>query len=156
MSRARGGPAEPGRAGFLLSAAGAPWPAAAQRHLDDATLQAHVRACIAASPAPEIDFAWQGGEPTLAGIAFVEKALRRAIRIRTGDLARTVSARRQRALGLAKTALPSGCERCAWRFACYGGCPKHRIHRSDGHWRNHLCAGHLCAGNDPRPMTRVQ
>lgn len=46
-----------------------------QRHMDDATLAAYVRDYIAASPASEIEFAWQGGEPTLAGIPFFEKAL---------------------------------------------------------------------------------
>ncbi|SKA60842.1 SPASM domain-containing protein [Enterovibrio nigricans] len=33
-----------------------------------------------------------------------------------------------RAFGLAKTAhLSNKCEKCAWRFACHGGCPKHRF-----------------------------
>lgn len=46
-----------------------------QRHMDDATLEAYVKNYIGANPAREIEFAWQGGEPTLAGIAFYEKAL---------------------------------------------------------------------------------
>lgn len=47
-----------------------------QRHMDDATLEAYVRNYINANPAQEIEFAWQGGEPTLAGMDFYEKALR--------------------------------------------------------------------------------
>lgn len=50
-------------------------PRKAARHMDDATLDAYVRQYIAASPGREVEFTWQGGEPTLAGIAFYEKAL---------------------------------------------------------------------------------
>lgn len=45
------------------------------RHMDDVTLEAYVRQYIEANPGPEVEFTWQGGEPTLAGIAFYEKAL---------------------------------------------------------------------------------
>ena len=35
------------------------------------------------------------------------------------------------------------CEKCEYRFACNGGCPKHRIHpNSDGTSQNHLCPGY--------------
>lgn len=44
--------------------------------MDEVTLAAFVRIYIQASPAAEVTFAWQGGEPTLAGIAFYERALR--------------------------------------------------------------------------------
>ena len=44
--------------------------------MDDATLDAFVRQYISANPGPEVEFTWQGGEPTLAGIAFYERALR--------------------------------------------------------------------------------
>jgi len=34
----------------------------------------------------------------------------------------------QRQFGLDKRArLPAACKRCEWRFACHGGCPKHRF-----------------------------
>ncbi len=45
------------------------------RHMDDVTLEAYVRQYIEANPGPEVEFTWQGGEPTLAGIAFYEKAM---------------------------------------------------------------------------------
>ncbi|MET3600805.1 anaerobic sulfatase maturase [Martelella mangrovi] len=45
------------------------------RHMDDATLEAYVRNYIAASPMPEVEFAWQGGEPTMAGLDFYKRAL---------------------------------------------------------------------------------
>ncbi|HGK7506142.1 anaerobic sulfatase maturase [Kluyvera cryocrescens] len=45
------------------------------RHMDDVTLEAYVRQYIEANPGLEVEFTWQGGEPTLAGIAFYEKAL---------------------------------------------------------------------------------
>lgn len=51
-------------------------PRQPSRHMDDATLDAFVRQYISANPGPEVEFTWQGGEPTLAGIAFYERALR--------------------------------------------------------------------------------
>jgi len=50
-------------------------PRKAARHMDDSTLEAYVRQYIESNPAPEVEFTWQGGEPTLAGIAFYQKAL---------------------------------------------------------------------------------
>ena len=50
-------------------------PRQPSRHMDDATLEAFVRQYISANPGPEVEFTWQGGEPTLAGIAFYERAL---------------------------------------------------------------------------------
>ncbi len=39
---------------------------------------------------------------------------------------------RQRQFGLDKKArLPAACVRCEWRFACHGGCPKHRFLPTD-------------------------
>lgn len=60
---------------YLEKDAGTLKPKDSRRHMDDATLEAYVRSYIEANPASEIEFAWQGGEPTLAGIAFYEKAL---------------------------------------------------------------------------------
>ena len=50
--------------------------AAASRRMDTETLEVLVRDVIAAQPGvPEIQFAWQGGEPTLAGIDFFRMAV---------------------------------------------------------------------------------
>jgi len=42
--------------------------------MSDATLERFVRDYIASQPGSEVLFAWQGGEPTLCGIDFFEKA----------------------------------------------------------------------------------
>lgn len=42
--------------------------------MSDATLERFVRDYIASQPGAEVPFAWQGGEPTLCGIDFFEKA----------------------------------------------------------------------------------
>lgn len=41
--------------------------------MSDATLERFVRDYLAASPAEEVGFAWQGGEPTLMGVEFFER-----------------------------------------------------------------------------------
>jgi len=43
--------------------------------MSDAALEAYVKAYIEAQPGPEVSFAWQGGEPTLAGLGFFRKAV---------------------------------------------------------------------------------
>ena len=45
--------------------------------MDDATLEAFTRSYIESQPrgVSEMEFAWQGGEPTLAGLEFFERAL---------------------------------------------------------------------------------
>ncbi|MFH7907763.1 anaerobic sulfatase maturase [Enterobacter cloacae] len=45
-----------------------------QPHMDDATLEAFIRQHIAAQPGVDVQFAWQGGEPTLCGIDFFRRA----------------------------------------------------------------------------------
>ncbi|TKI03955.1 anaerobic sulfatase maturase [Martelella alba] len=62
--------------------------------------------------------------------------------ITTDRLDKLVYSKRQRQFGMNKAQLPPSCIRCQYRFACHGGCPKHRIHRVDNHWHNHLCAGY--------------
>ena len=49
-----------------------------------------------------------------------------------------VNGRAQRRFGGQKAQLPEACHRCRWRFACQGGCPKHRLR----HRLNYLCAGY--------------
>lgn len=41
--------------------------------MDDATLEAFIRQHIAAQPGETVEFAWQGGEPTLAGLPFYQR-----------------------------------------------------------------------------------
>ncbi len=43
--------------------------------MDDGTLAQFVRQHIAAQPGETVQFAWQGGEPTLAGLAFFKRAV---------------------------------------------------------------------------------
>jgi uncharacterized protein len=43
--------------------------------MPDDVLEAYIRQTIAAHKVPEVTFAWQGGEPTLLGLDFFEKAL---------------------------------------------------------------------------------
>ncbi|TKI05520.1 anaerobic sulfatase maturase [Martelella alba] len=50
-------------------------PRKTERHMDDTVLRSYIRQYIAANPAPEVEFTWQGGEPTLAGLAFFERVL---------------------------------------------------------------------------------
>jgi len=44
-----------------------------QPMMDDATLEAFIQQHIAAQPGPEVQFAWQGGEPTLCGLDFFRR-----------------------------------------------------------------------------------
>ncbi len=52
--------------------AGGPGPG----HMSDEVLEAFVRSYLADVTGDEVVFSWQGGEPTLLGLAFFEKALR--------------------------------------------------------------------------------
>ena len=46
-----------------------------QWRMGDAVLEEYIRQYIHSQPAPEIHFAWQGGEPTLLGVDFFRKAV---------------------------------------------------------------------------------
>ncbi len=48
---------------------------ASRLRMEDALLETFVRDYIAAQTGPEVWFTWQGGEPTLAGRGFLERAL---------------------------------------------------------------------------------
>ena len=49
---------------------------AGERHrMSDEVLEAYVRKYIEAQSAPEVNFAWQGGEPTLMGLDFFRRAV---------------------------------------------------------------------------------
>lgn len=43
--------------------------------MSDEALEAYVKGYIAAQPTPEVEFSWQGGEPTLMGVEFFRKAV---------------------------------------------------------------------------------
>jgi uncharacterized protein len=51
------------------------FPGRATFRMSDEVLEAFVRSYIADQDAPEINFAWQGGEPTLLGLDFFRRAL---------------------------------------------------------------------------------
>ncbi|HXS69042.1 MAG TPA: anaerobic sulfatase maturase [Candidatus Polarisedimenticolia bacterium] len=51
------------------------YPDETQWRMSDAVLEEYVRQYIESQPVPEINFAWQGGEPTLPGVEFFRKAV---------------------------------------------------------------------------------
>ena len=50
--------------------------------MDDATLENYLRQLIESSPGPQVDVAWQGGEPTLRGLAFYRRSVELAEKYR--------------------------------------------------------------------------
>ena len=46
--------------------------------MDEATLDRYIRQLMAASPGPQVDVAWQGGEPMLRGLDFYRRSVRLA------------------------------------------------------------------------------
>ncbi len=51
------------------------YPGAGVPRMSEATLERFVRDYLAAQPGDEVQFAWQGGEPTLLGVEFFERAV---------------------------------------------------------------------------------
>ncbi len=51
------------------------YPPRQKFRMSDDVLEAYVRRYIAAVAAPEVEFTWQGGEPTLMGVEFFERAV---------------------------------------------------------------------------------
>jgi uncharacterized protein len=75
-------------------------------------------------------------------------------RLQENTFAGMLDSHKQRRFGEAKRdTLPAQCRRCEFRFACNGGCPKHRFLQStDGEpGLNYLCAGYrkFFAAADP-------
>jgi uncharacterized protein len=60
---------------FYVEKEAALYPGTAVPRMTDATLEAFVRDYLSAQPGDEVQFAWQGGEPTLMGIDFFERAV---------------------------------------------------------------------------------
>jgi uncharacterized protein len=52
--------------------------------MSDTALEGYVRNYIESQPTPEVEFTWQGGEPTLMGVEFFEKAVALQRRYRNG------------------------------------------------------------------------
>ena len=51
------------------------YPEEREWRMSDEVLEEYVRQYIESQPVPEINFAWQGGEPTLLGVEFFRKAV---------------------------------------------------------------------------------
>jgi uncharacterized protein len=51
------------------------YPPGTRFSMSDEVLRAYIRCNIAQEPGPEVLFTWQGGEPTLRGLAFYRRAL---------------------------------------------------------------------------------
>jgi len=51
------------------------YPGSENFRMKPAVLEAYVKDYIAAQPGPVVSFAWQGGEPTLAGLGFFQRAV---------------------------------------------------------------------------------
>jgi uncharacterized protein len=62
------------------------YPGESEWRMSDAVLEEYVRQYIESQPAPEINFAWQGGEPTLLGVEFFRKAVALQERYAEGKL----------------------------------------------------------------------
>ncbi len=51
------------------------YPGEREWRMSDAVLEEYIRQYLQSQPVPEINFAWQGGEPTLLGVDFFRKAV---------------------------------------------------------------------------------
>ncbi|MCS6743884.1 anaerobic sulfatase maturase [Klebsiella quasipneumoniae] len=61
----------------------------------------------------------------------------------------------QQQFGQQKAQLSARCQACHWRFACHGGCPKHRILTHDDEAQNFLCSGYLTFFHHITPYMNV-
>ncbi|MDD9340906.1 MAG: anaerobic sulfatase maturase [Providencia heimbachae] len=60
----------------------------------------------------------------------------------TKPLNKLVYSKQQQRFGQQKSNLSSLCLQCEFKFACHGGCPKHRTLKVENKWHNHLCEGY--------------
>lgn len=59
------------------------------------------------------------------------------------SLSQLYQSQQQKLFSLAKLVLSEQCKKCDFQFACYGGCPKHRIDSSIDHLpHNYLCGSY--------------
>jgi anaerobic sulfatase-maturating enzyme len=73
------------------------------------------------------------------------------------DMRTMLQSEAQFSFGLSKrNSLPDTCVECKWRFACRGGCPKHRFDRSasGGAGLNALCRGYAMFFRHTEPYMR--
>ena len=63
--------------GFYLEKEPAYYPAAGVPRMSEGTLEAYIRDYLASQPGEEVNFTWQGGEPTLLGLEFFERVVAR-------------------------------------------------------------------------------
>lgn len=61
---------------FYLEKEPAYYPDAGVPRMNEATLEAFIRDYLASQPGEEVNFTWQGGEPTLLGLEFFERVVR--------------------------------------------------------------------------------
>ncbi len=54
---------------------GSLYPAKQNFRMPDAVMKAYIKSYIQSQPAPEVEFVWQGGEPTLCGIDFYRRVV---------------------------------------------------------------------------------
>lgn len=64
------------------------------------------------------------------------------------------ASRQQRAFSDGKIPRSPRCQRCDYRFACQGGCPKHRIVSEGNHRQNSLCSGYYAFFSHVSPYMR--
>lgn len=71
--------------------------------------------------------------------------------IMTDSLKKMATSKKQRHFGQQKSQLSHLCQSCDYKFACHGGCPKHRINKIDNVYHNHFCQGykHIFSHIDP-------
>lgn len=74
--------------------------------------------------------------------------------LRSDNLAALAGGKQQRKFGMMKAQVSALCQQCEWRFACHGGCPKHRIRLVGDRWHNHLCAGYKAMFSHMDPYMR--
>ncbi|MGA2445554.1 MAG: anaerobic sulfatase maturase [Opitutaceae bacterium] len=60
---------------FYLEKEPAYYPDAGVPRMNEATLEAFIRDYLASQPGEEVNFTWQGGEPTLLGLEFFERVV---------------------------------------------------------------------------------
>lgn len=60
----------------------------------------------------------------------------------TKPLNKLVYSKQQQRFGQQKLNLSTACQQCEFKFACHGGCPKHRTLKVENKWHNHLCEGY--------------
>lgn len=61
---------------YLKKGTGTLKPDAPSRRMDNATLESYISRYIGANPAHEVEFTWQGGEPTMAGLEFFARIVK--------------------------------------------------------------------------------